>query len=320
MAVSAIPHGVTVRQLRETELSRADQIFRLAFGTFLELPDPLQFGGDANYVQTRWRSRPETAFAAEYDGELVGSNFVTQWGSVAFFGPLTIRPDSWDKGVGKRLLEAAMDCFAQWQVAHAGLFTFAHSPKHIHFYQKYGFWPRFLTAIMSKPAVAQQRGHEGTYYSALSDMRRAEAVTGCRELTGSIFSRLDLTDEISSVDSQRLGETVLVHDNSGISGFAICHCGAGTEAGSGACYIKFGAVRPGKETRKNMERLLDACETLAIERRLERVVAGMNLARAGAYQTLADRGFRTQSQGVAMERPNEPGYNRPDVYLIDDWR
>jgi hypothetical protein len=32
------------------------------------------------------------------------------------------------------------------------------------------------------------------------------------------------------------------------------------------------------------------------------------------------RGFRTTIQGVAMQRPNEPGYNRADVYLIDDWR
>jgi len=25
-------------------------------------------------------------------------------------------------------------------------------------------------------------------------------------------------------------------------------------------------------------------------------------------------------QGVVMSRPNEAGYNRPGVYLIDDWR
>jgi hypothetical protein len=32
------------------------------------------------------------------------------------------------------------------------------------------------------------------------------------------------------------------------------------------------------------------------------------------------RGFRTDRLGVAMAKPNEPGYNRPGVYLIDDWR
>ncbi len=32
------------------------------------------------------------------------------------------------------------------------------------------------------------------------------------------------------------------------------------------------------------------------------------------------RGFSTDFQGVAMHRPCEPGYSRPGVYVIDDWR
>jgi hypothetical protein len=59
---------------------------------------------------------------------------------------------------------------------------------------------------------------------------------------------------------------------------------------------------------------------MAFERGLQRVVAGMNLARAEAYETLVARGFRPDMQGVVMQRPNEPGYNRADAYLIDDWR
>ena len=35
---------------------------------------------------------------------------------------------------------------------------------------------------------------------------------------------------------------------------------------------------------------------------------------------LIDRGFRTRMQGVAMHRGNAAGYNRPGVYVIDDWR
>jgi hypothetical protein len=31
-------------------------------------------------------------------------------------------------------------------------------------------------------------------------------------------------------------------------------------------------------------------------------------------------GFRTDVQGLAMDRPDEAGYNRPGVYIIDDWR
>jgi hypothetical protein len=78
--------------------------------------------------------------------------------------------------------------------------------------------------------------------------------------------------------------------------------------------------RVGKEGEESLDHLLDACETLAFKRRLQRLVAGLNLARGEAFQRLSDRGFRPEFQGVAMERPNNPGYNRPHEYLIDDWR
>jgi hypothetical protein len=50
------------------------------------------------------------------------------------------------------------------------------------------------------------------------------------------------------------------------------------------------------------------------------VVAGVNLVRENAYHEMRNRGFRIEVQVVTMHRPNEPGYSRPDVYAIDDWR
>ncbi len=85
--------GVTIRPLREQDLPAADHIMRLAFGTFLGLPDPSKFMGDADYARTRWLADPSAVFAAELAGELVGTNFATRWGSVGFFWPLTIHPD-----------------------------------------------------------------------------------------------------------------------------------------------------------------------------------------------------------------------------------
>jgi hypothetical protein len=35
---------------------------------------------------------------------------------------------------------------------------------------------------------------------------------------------------------------------------------------------------------------------------------------------MVERGFRREQQGVAMHRPNEDAYNRPDSFVIDDWR
>ena len=79
-------------------------------------------------------------------------------------------------------------------------------------------------------------------------------------------------------------------------------------------------TRPGASAAREFDRLLDACDELAAERGLSRIVAGVNPARHEAYRQLLERGFRTDFQGVAMHRPNEAGYNRPGVFLIDDWR
>ena len=86
---------ISVRPLQESDLPSVDHIMRLAFGTFLGLHEPTTFMGDASYVRTRWLADPTAAFGAEVGGEIVGSNFATNWGSVGFFGPLTVRPDLW---------------------------------------------------------------------------------------------------------------------------------------------------------------------------------------------------------------------------------
>jgi N-acetylglutamate synthase-like GNAT family acetyltransferase len=312
--------NISVRPLRESDLATADHIVRLAFGTFLGLPDPLSFMGDASYVRTRWKANPDAAFAAESNNEVVGSNFAANWGSVGLFGPLTIRPDLWDRGVGSRLMEPIMECFNKWQTKHAGLFTFAHSPKHIGLYQKFGFYPRFLTANMSKPVKPSRRASAWTKLSDIPRSGRTAIFDACSELTDKIYEGLDVGYEIRSVAEQKLGDTVLLWDGSKLTGLAVCHSGAGTEAGSGVGYVKFGAIRPSANAEQDFNRLLDACEELASSQNLSRLAAGVNTARHEAYRQMLARGFRTDLLGVAMEKPNDAGYNRPDIFLIDDWR
>jgi GNAT superfamily N-acetyltransferase len=312
--------GVTVRALRERDLPAADRIMRLAFGTFLGMPDPLKFMGDADYARTRWLADRSAAFAAELAGELVGTNFATRWGSVGFFGPLTIHPDYWDRGIAQLLLAPTMDLFDRWGIRHAGLFTFPASAKHVGLYQKFGFWPRFLTALMELPVSSERKSVEWTRFSEFSTDEKQSCLQACRELTSSIYDGLDVEREIRAVDEQHLGDTVLTWTGSRLAGLAVCHAGPGTEAGSGKCYVKFGAVRCGPNSPREFRRLLEACYEFAAKRGATTLDAGVNLARLDAYREMLQAGFRTTRQGVVMERNAEPGYNRPDVFLIDDWR
>lgn len=309
-----------IRPMTEDDLPEASRIIGLAFGTFLGAPDPATFWGDQDYARTRWLADPTAAFVVEQGSVLVGSNFATRWGSVGFFGPLTIHPDYWNGGFGQRLLDPVMALFDSWGVSHAGLFTFAQSPKHVGLYQRYGFWPRALTAIMSKPVRSGQTEGGWERYSALAEAEREEVLRACASLTDRLYQGLDVAREIRATQAQGLGDTVLLREEGELVGFAVCHCGAGSEAGSGKCYVKFAAVASGAGEVARFERLLDACEALAGARGMERLEAGVNTARHEAYRCMLERGMRTDIQGIAMQRDNEPGYNRPGVFLLDDWR
>ena len=129
-----------------------------------------------------------------------------------------------------------------------------------------------------------------------------------------------MPSEIRSVKEQNLGETVLLWGGDSLDAFAVCHCGEGSEAGRNTCFIKFAAVRPGSDAENQFEHLLDVCEALAAERGLQRMEAGVNLNRSQAYRQMLRRGFRTDIQGVAMHKPDSHAYNRPDAFVVDDWR
>ncbi|MEV5106580.1 GNAT family N-acetyltransferase [Streptomyces massasporeus] len=318
---TSVAASVSVRPLVEPDLDRADEIFRVAFGTFLGAPEPETFFGTADYVRTRWAADPHAAFAATVEGEVVGSNFAANWGSVGFFGPLTVHPDLWDQGIGRRLMEPVMACFDTWENRHLGLFTFSHSPKHLEVYRRYGFWPRFLTAIMKKQVTGGAAVPGRVLYGELTAAERPDALRLGHALTGAVHEGLSLEREIVATQAQELGDTILLQGaDSDLDGLAVCHCGAGSEAGEDVCFVKFGAVRPGPDAGDRFERLLDACEQLASEKGLGQLDAGVNLARPDAYRRMVDRGFRTWLQGVTMHKPNEPGYSHPDAYVIDDWR
>ena len=352
--------SVLIRPMREADLAEADRVYRLAFGTQFGLPDPSRFRGDSQVIRLRWTADPRPCFVAETDGRIVGSIIGMDWGSVFVLGPLTVDPAHAGGGIGRRLIEPVMDFVAAQQFKLAGLFTFPHSPKHIHLYESYGFVPQRLTPVLSKATEEGESSHHGwadpahpphpslspfqgervakswrtlslakgepyselgegvALFSNLASPERAAALAACRAVSHSVFPGLDLTREIEAITAQRIGEAVLLRAGDSIAGFALCHIGAGSEAGSGILFVKFACVRSGGDA--GFVRLVEACEALAGARGLARIVAGVNRGRDDAYRLLRELGFRADLIGVAMHRPDGPGYNRPEVYAIDDWR
>ena len=314
---------VTIRELKAEELDEAERIVRLAFGTFLQITDPLANPTESQGIAHRFRNNSRNVLAAELDGKLAGTNVMTRWGSFAYFGPLTVRPELWDSGIASKLLEATVRIFNQWGVLSSGLFTFADSPKHLGLYHKFGFYPRFLNAVMSKEVKASApRSNIApfTTFSSLDASEKANFLRDCRKLTFVLFQGLDLTSEITLVDDQKLGDTVILREGTSLSAFAVCQSGAKTEAGKEKCSVKFGAAKIGAGAEKRFEILLLALQAFAADRAAAKLETGVNLSHASVYDQLLKNGFRTLFQGVEMQRPNMPSIDREDTFVLDDLR
>lgn len=315
---------VRIGLLKREELPEADRICRLAFGTFLGLPDPMVFMGDRQFVASRWRANHVTALAARQDGRLIGTNFLTRWGSFGFFGPLTVLPEFWDSGVAKALMQATVDRFDREGMKRTALFTFPHSTKHVGLYRKFGYWPGYLGSLMRlEPAAAgAPNGKTAVAATLMSQMKktaREEAIAACRKLTDRIDKGLDVSSEIRAILDHKIGEVLLNFTRGTLDSFAVCHTGAGSEGGAKLCYVKFAAARPGPDCGARFDRLLDSIAGFAASRGIP-VEAGVNMAREDAFRRMSAHGFRPMMQGVSMQRPHVPGHNRADAYVLDDWR
>jgi len=312
---------VKIGPLKQTELSEADRIFRLAFATFLGIPEGT-FMPDRDLVASRYHGRHVKALAARENGRLIGINILTVWGSFAFFGPLTVLPAYWDRGVAQKLLAATVEIFDKARLPRTALFTFPHSTKHVALYNKFGFWPQQLTALM-RYTPASQPNHASVpsclFLSTLPRAAREEAIAACRKLADKIDKGLDLTEEIHSLLKQRIGEVVLTYSRNTLDGFAIACHGPGSEGGKQICYLKFAAARGGAGGGERFDRLLGACDLYAAAHGVP-IEAGVNFACEDAYRRMRAHGYRAFAQGVPMQRPNAPGFLRPGAYTISDWR
>ncbi len=312
---------ITIRLMRAADLDAAERVFRLAFATFVGAPDPDSFMAGRDMLRGRFAMYPDGAHVA-YDGDrFIGSCLATRWGSLGWFGPLTVDPAYWSMGIAKRLMEATVGVFERWDIRHAALFTFADSPKHHGLYQKFDFWPRFLTTLTTKEVGRGASLPTGwVRFSGLSTPQRWHFLQQSLALGDSLLSGLDLSLEIRHVADAQVGEAVGYAVDGSLAALAVCHFGPRSEAEPGSCYVKFAMAAPGPRARQSFLSLLAACEGLAAQESLHRLEAGVNLERSAAYRAMLGNGFRAQFCGVSMVRANDPGYNFANAYIIDDLR
>jgi GNAT superfamily N-acetyltransferase len=300
------------------DLPETDRIFRGAFATYLGV-DPQTFMSGRSMVHGRFGTEPAGAIVAVEGDDVIGSNFLANWGSFGFFGPLTVDPTRWKQGIAKRLMEETSARFDAWGTKHAALFTFSDSAQHQALYQRFDFWPRFLTAIMHKvPANSATRPF--SRYSRLEQAQQATAVDKARGLCNDVLDGLDISTEIYGIAKQSLGETILTWSDNRLEGIALCHFGKGSEANEKSFYVKFAAARPEPNAQATFVNLIGACESLAAENGLTDIEVGANTETVEAYKALIGLGFKPAHFGVFMLRGGGSAIYQPGRYVAADLR
>ena len=90
---------------------------------------------------------------AELDGKIVGSNFLDERSKIAGLGPITVDPNIQNRGIGRRLMEAALD--RAREKAHPGvrLLQTAYHGRSLALYASLGFQVREGIACMQGPPI-----------------------------------------------------------------------------------------------------------------------------------------------------------------------
>jgi GNAT superfamily N-acetyltransferase len=90
---------------------------------------------------------------AERDGRIVGSNFIDERSTIAGIGPITVDPAIQNGGIGRRLMQAALDRTAERKFAGARLLQGAYHGRSLALYASLGFDAREEIACMQGDAL-----------------------------------------------------------------------------------------------------------------------------------------------------------------------
>jgi GNAT superfamily N-acetyltransferase len=92
---------------------------------------------------------------AEADGRIAGSNCLDERNPIAGVGPITVDPETQNRGVGRSLMEAVMDRARERNFAGVRLVQAAFHNRSLSLYTMLGFDPREPLSCMQGPAIGK---------------------------------------------------------------------------------------------------------------------------------------------------------------------
>lgn len=154
--------------------------------------------------------------------EPVAFNLAHVSGAEGWMGPLAVLPAYQGHGVGKAIVDAAVEHLRHSPARVIGLETMPRTVDNIGFYSGRGFVPGYLTMTVTLDgAYAARRVPQ---LGRLPAPERDDMIAAAGALTAELLPGYDFTRELLLTHELALGDTLVVPSGqSRIAGFALCH-------------------------------------------------------------------------------------------------
>jgi predicted N-acetyltransferase YhbS len=205
-------------KIRRAEAADAAPCGAILYSAFRKLADQHNFPHDFPSVEvatgllSMLLANPGFyGIVAEENGRVVGSNFADHRSSIAGIGPISIDPDAQNQGIGRKLMQVAIDHFKATNVPGMRLVQAAYHNRSLCLYTRLGFQTREPLSVIQGPALNIKFAGYDVRPAGEADIAACNAL--CRRVHG--FDRgVELSDAIGA-------RTALVVEHLGrITGYA----------------------------------------------------------------------------------------------------
>ena len=252
------------------------------------------------------------------DDQIVAFNIAHRSGLEGWMGPLAVRPDRQGLGLGKAVVQAAIDWLKEQRAGTIGLETMPRTVENIGFYSQIGFAPGHLTITLTGDAATNVRTmrHRFLRLGDMAEADQAPLLAACRDRLARSAPGCDYTREHELTRELGIGDTIVI-EHGGVRGFALWHSAPLAEA------------RPAEELRvlklfadsaETFARLVVALEICAAKVRIRRVAVRCQTSYTAGYRHLIERGYRVRWTDLRMTLAEYPECVLPnDEILFSNW-
>lgn len=233
----------------------------------------------------------------DHDDEMVAFNLAHSSGVEGWMGPLAVRPEIQERGIGTLIVSAAISWLKGNGVSTIGLETMPRTVQNIGFYGKLGFVPGFLTISLGREIVAPGNV-EYRKFSSENKEGRAEQLIKCRSLVQQTLPGYDFSREYELTFELSVGETLLIDDDDGtLGGICLCHTAplAENRTAEDVRVLKIFAGSP-----RLFERTIRAVESFACENGINQVSVRAQSGQVEAWNVLQRLGYRVKWTDLRM--------------------